>query len=62
MMFDGDAETLKITENTQPAILITSIAQPAFTEQGIKPDVAVVLALVNILPMYLQVHFQLKML
>ncbi len=41
MMFDGDAETLKITENTQPAILITSIVcmQPLL-EQGIKPDVA----------------------
>lgn len=41
MIFDGDMETLKITENTQPAILTTSIAcmQPLL-EDGIKPVVA----------------------
>jgi len=41
MIFDGDEETLKITENTQPAILTTSIAcmQPLL-ECGIKPAVA----------------------
>jgi [acyl-carrier-protein] S-malonyltransferase len=39
MVFDGDDETLKITENTQPAIVTTSIAclQPLL-ERGIKPD------------------------
>ncbi|NSW91063.1 MAG: ACP S-malonyltransferase [Firmicutes bacterium] len=41
MIFEGDEEALKITENTQPAILTTSIAcmQPLL-EEGIKPDVA----------------------
>ena len=41
MIFAGDEETLKITENTQPAILATSIAcmQPLLQE-GISPDVA----------------------
>jgi [acyl-carrier-protein] S-malonyltransferase len=39
MIFDGDDETLKITENTQPSILTASIAclQPLI-ENGIKPD------------------------
>jgi [acyl-carrier-protein] S-malonyltransferase len=39
MVFEGDDETLKITENTQPAIVTTSVAclQPLL-EQGIKPD------------------------
>ncbi len=39
MIFNGDDETLKITENTQPTILTTSIAcmQPLL-EKGIKPD------------------------
>lgn len=39
MVFDGDEETLKITENTQPAIVTTSVAclQPLI-ENGIKPD------------------------
>lgn len=38
MVFEGDDETLKITENTQPTILTTSIAclQPLL-EEGIKP-------------------------
>lgn len=38
MIFDGDEDTLKITENTQPAIVTTSIAclQPLL-EKGIKP-------------------------
>jgi [acyl-carrier-protein] S-malonyltransferase len=46
MVFDGDEDTLKITENTQPAILTTSIAcmQPLL-EKGIKPDVAAGLSL-----------------
>ena len=46
MIFNGDDETLKITENTQPAILITSIAclQPLL-EKGIKPDVTAGLSL-----------------
>jgi len=41
MIFEGDEETLKITENTQPALLTTSVAcmQPLL-EAGIKPDVA----------------------
>ncbi len=39
MIFEGDDETLKITENTQPTILTASIAcmQPLL-EKGIKPD------------------------
>lgn len=39
MLFESDEETLKITENTQPAILTASIAcvQPLL-EQGIKAD------------------------
>lgn len=39
MIFDGDDETLKITENTQPAIVTASVAclQPLL-EKGIKPD------------------------
>ena len=39
MIFDSDEETLKITENTQPAIVTASIAcaQPLI-EAGIKPD------------------------
>lgn len=39
MIFNSDDETLKITENTQPTILTTSIAcmQPII-ERGIKPD------------------------
>lgn len=46
MIFEGDDETLKITENTQPAILTTSIAclQPLL-EKGIKPDVVAGLSL-----------------
>lgn len=40
MIFEGSEEDLKITENTQPAILTTSIAcmQPLL-EMGIRPDV-----------------------
>ena len=39
MIFDSDDETLKITENTQPAIVTTSVAclQPLL-ERGIRPD------------------------
>jgi len=39
MIFNSDDETLKVTENTQPTILTTSIAcmQPLL-EKGIKPD------------------------
>jgi [acyl-carrier-protein] S-malonyltransferase len=46
MVFEGDEETLKITEYTQPAILVTSIAclQPMLAK-GIKPDVAAGLSL-----------------
>lgn len=46
MIFDGDEETLKITENTQPAILAASIAcmQPLLQE-GIIPAVAAGLSL-----------------
>lgn len=46
MIFEGDDETLKITENTQPAILTTSIAnmQPLL-EKGIKPVVLAGLSL-----------------
>lgn len=46
MVFEGDEDTLKITENTQPAILTMSIAclQPLL-EKGIRPDVAAGLSL-----------------
>ena len=46
MIFEGDDETLKITENTQPAILTTSIAclQPLL-KKGISPDVTAGLSL-----------------
>lgn len=46
MIFEGDEETLKITENTQPAILTTSVAcmQPLL-EKGIKTDVVAGLSL-----------------
>jgi [acyl-carrier-protein] S-malonyltransferase len=46
MVFEGNEETLKITEYTQPAILVTSIAclQPILAK-GIKPDVAAGLSL-----------------
>jgi len=46
MIFHGDEETLKITENTQPAIVTVSIAcmQPLL-ENNIKPDVAAGLSL-----------------
>lgn len=46
MIFEGDEETLKITENTQPAILTVSIAclQPLL-QNGIKPDVVAGLSL-----------------
>lgn len=46
MVFESDEETLKITENTQPAIVTTSIAcmQPLL-ENGIKPDVVAGLSL-----------------
>lgn len=39
MIFEGDDETLKITENTQPAIVTASVAcaQPLL-DAGIKPD------------------------
>ncbi len=39
MIFDGDDETLKITENTQPAIVTASVAcLVPLLENGIKPD------------------------
>ncbi len=39
MIFDGDEETLKITENTQPAIVTASVACLApLLENGVKPD------------------------
>ncbi|GAE89216.1 ACP S-malonyltransferase [Acetivibrio straminisolvens] len=46
MVFEGDEDTLKITENTQPAIVTTSVAllQPLL-EKGIKPDVVAGLSL-----------------
>lgn len=46
MVFESDDETLKITENTQPAILTTSIAcLQALLEKGIKADVTAGLSL-----------------
>ncbi len=39
MIFDGDDETLKITENTQPAIVTASVAcLMPLLDRGIKPD------------------------
>ena len=47
MIFDGDSETLMITENTQPAILTMSAAALRVAEQelDVKPDVVAVLSL-----------------
>lgn len=46
MIFEGDQETLSITENTQPAILTTSIAcLEVLKEKGIKPNVVAGLSL-----------------
>lgn len=47
LIFDGDSETLMITENTQPAILTMSTAALCVVEQetGIKPDVVAGLSL-----------------
>ncbi len=46
MIFNGDSETLMITENTQPAILTMSIAALRVVETfGIKPDVVAGLSL-----------------
>ncbi len=46
MIFDGDEETLKITENTQPAIVTTSVAcLEVLKEKGISPDVVAGLSL-----------------
>ena len=46
MIFDGDSETLMITENTQPAILTMSAAALRVVETlGIKPDVVAGLSL-----------------
>ncbi len=46
MIFDGDAETLMITENTQPTVVTMSAAALAvLTEKGIKPDVVAGLSL-----------------
>lgn len=46
MIFDGDSETLMITENTQPAILTMSIAAYRVVESmGVRPDVVAGLSL-----------------
>ena len=46
MIFNGDSETLMITENTQPAILTMSVAALKVVETlGIKPDVVAGLSL-----------------
>ncbi len=46
LMFNGKKEELDITENTQPAILATSImAMKALEEKGIRPDVVAGLSL-----------------
>lgn len=46
MIFNSDDETLKITENTQPAILTTSVALlKVLEEKGIKADVVAGLSL-----------------
>lgn len=46
LIFNGKKEDLDITENTQPAILVTSImAMRALEEKGIKPDIVAGLSL-----------------
>ena len=46
LIFNGNKEDLDITENTQPAILTTSIAiLKAIEEKGIKPDIVAALSL-----------------
>ncbi len=46
MIFNGDSETLMITENTQPTIVTMSIAAlKVLEEKGIKPDVVAGLSL-----------------
>ena len=46
LIFNGKKEELDITENTQPAILVTSImAMRALEEKGVKPDVVAGLSL-----------------
>ncbi len=46
MIFDGDKETLMITENTQPTIVTMSVAAlRVLEEKGIKPDVVAGLSL-----------------
>ena len=46
MIFNGDKETLMITENTQPTIVTMSVAAlRVLTEKGIKPDVVAGLSL-----------------
>ncbi|MGG7057166.1 ACP S-malonyltransferase [Clostridium tertium] len=46
LMFNGEKEELDITENTQPAILATSImAMKALEEKGVRPDVVAGLSL-----------------
>lgn len=46
MIFEGDEETLKITENTQPAILTISTAcMKVLNQKGINPDVVAGLSL-----------------
>ena len=46
MIFEGDEETLKITENTQPAILTASVAcLEVLNEKGLKADVVAGLSL-----------------
>ena len=46
LIFNGDSEELNITENTQPSILITSIAaMKALEKKGLKPSVVAGLSL-----------------
>ena len=46
MIFDGDDETLMITENTQPTVVTMSVAAlRVLEEKGIKPDVVAGLSL-----------------
>ena len=46
LIFNGDKEELNITENTQPAILTTSIAiLQAIKDKGINPDIVAGLSL-----------------
>ena len=57
LIFNGDNEELNITENTQPSILITSIAaMKALEGRGLKPSVVAGLSLGDLVSKSLMMH------